>query len=1259
MSRTTSKGRTPSKPPSLPVRRIGRATFNRLSEKQLRMAGPRYSPGLDPKAPNLEIRSLVEAFDSLGFTAAFRGRIGALGEDIAEEWNRGSSAWLQRIFRGKAHSPQFILSDLAALQAADPHEAQKLVRQIARRCTLATRRLRGESQSIATQLGSQTGEAKSALEHRRGEVFRLLDPLEAATSFFDSPAGSLVARNVVLLLGSWGTGKTHSLCDLYRARRRSGYTTILCLAHTLPLGDPRSALARTIGPVGSIATVLRALEAEGRRTRTRALLCIDAINEGDRTAWKAALPWICAAVAKLPHVGLILSCRTPFEREILTPRSEKHLVPLTHPSFDTVETDAQLAFFTYYGIPSPPYPLIIPEFTRPLFLKLFCQSLQRLGRERKELFLGEVISGHAGMTTVLERMVKEHGSKIERDLKLPTAFCWHLLKGSTLRRGGPDVGLAPAMAGNGQDHVSRSECLRLIQQRLDAAGSSAGAKLVLQRLLVDGLLIEAPHWEPTQESRIFFPYQRFGEQLIARHLLRNHLNRSSRGTIRRSFYPDRPLGKVFVTGAGGWSYAMPGVASAIMLEFPEHVSRLLESRDRELVFNLPRRARSWQPFTTAFLDSLQWRHRDSFTETTDSLVVQILKQGSESDRSELLDALFAMTCRADHPYAPRSLWRYLSRLPMADRDLMWTETIRQWDERSSLHRLLKWCEANASLVVPGAAAEGILRALALTLSTTIRPLRDQITKALFDVGQHVPETLFRLSVESLAFNDPYVPERLLAASYGVVMRGWKDPNSHALHRALPRYAAGLSKAMFAPGAAHRTCHALMLGYCFGTIDIALRVAPSCIPRRLQRRCRPPLFRPRAPFRAPEDITDAELSEVEGAIHMDFDNYTLGRLVSDRRNYDSGHVGYQRTRRQILGRMLDLGYSKTRFESIDRMIGQWSWRESNDGRKTDRYGKKYSWIAFFEMYGLRGSRGLLDDHRNAVRPSDCDVDPSFPVDLKRWRPPLPDVFSGQPTLLPEWIVSGPSPFYESLLVKSSVDGERGPWVMLDGFIERERPNDPRHVFTFVKALLLKRRDLDLLRQRFPGDQHPGNAAHHLPEDHYTYAGEIPWSSNFGADFRTRAGRVLPSLDPLFSQYVNGRWEHGPSAEIPVHGFGWESYHSTLNQAGNTIYPSPALCDALGLFGYGPTRDLFDRPGRRASLYRKWNDRPGDYFRSHVFYMRRDLLLRYLRRTGQCLVWQLWGERSLTHDAIDRIHEPDIQAARGSDRDVFVKLKVYEP
>lgn len=1238
------------------VRRIGGATFARICDKHIALAGPRYTPALDPKAPNLEVTALADAFDALGFTPALRTRLGELRTDLEKAWGKHVPDWIRDLFREQENGPQALLKLLADLEASSPVGAAELAPSARATSIAVLELLRAKAEALLQEGTAEGAASPSERESHRDEIVHLMAPVEGVRRYLDSPAGALLTTNVTLLLGEWGTGKTHTLCDLVTARRRMGGATLLLLAQSLPRGDPGEAIAQGVGPVSSLQVVLRTLESLGRKVQGRAFLCIDAINEGDRPAWRRALPGLCQQLQRYPHVGLVMSCRTPFDREITTPQSEKSLILLQHPSFESVEADAQLAFFRYYGIPAPPYPLILPEFTRPLFLKLFCQSVQRLSRKRKELLLGEVIAGHAGITTVLEWMVKEQGRPIERELHLPPGFCWGLLKGAPLSGGSDDVGLAPVMGDTGRDFVLRSQCLTIIRQVLGGA-PLARAEDVLQRLTGDGLLVEALGWEENAEPRIYFPYERFGEHLVARHLLHRHLDCHSRESIRRSFHQSRPLGRAFATLRGSWSYARPELASAIMLEFPERTKRALRPGDRELVLWLPRRARAWQPAVAAFLDGLQWRERDSFTPPTARLVANVLRQGNQVDYQKLFDTLLALSCRSEHPYAGRVLWRYLASLPVADRDLTWSEAVRSWDEASTLHRLMSWCEANAA-EIPSGPAKAILRALALGLVTTVRPLRDRLTKCLFALGLRDPQALFALTVESLSFNDPYVPERLLAASYGVAMREWANPRARALQMALPRFARSLTKRMFAPGADCRTCHALMTGYAFGCIALGQRIAPGCLPVSWRRRARPPQYRPQSPFRDPARTTAAEVAEVEGAIRMDFNNYTLGRLVTGRRNYDDHHLDYQRIRTQILGRVFDLGYRKSRFEEIDRGIGQWAWRESNEGKKTDRYGKKYSWIAYFEMYGLRSAAGQLGEWRGN-RPSDCDIDPSFPEPPVRWRPNLRDPFVRAPRSPQEWMTSGPALCYDALCLRSSVDGHCGPWVVLDGFIDRQQPSDGREARTFIRALLMNPRLVRRFERTFAASEYPGNDLHDIPEDYYTYAGEVPWSRQFGTDVRSSTGDPRPSRVDLLSQFQNGRWVHGPLVEVPVHECGWESYHSVFNRAGHAVYPSPAVCHALDLRAFGSVGDLRDGRGRLATLYRTWNDSSGDYFGSHLLYLRRDLLNRYLRQTGQVLVWASWGERLLAADLSEALHTPVLQAAHMAGQDQFRQVRVYCP
>jgi hypothetical protein len=57
------------------------------------------------------------------------------------------------------------------------------------------------------------------------------------------------------------------------------------------------------------------------------------------------------------------------------------------------------------------------------------------------------------------------------------------------------------------------------------------------------------------------------------------------------------------------------------------------------------------------------------------------------------------------------------------------------------------------------------------LTSTVRPLRDKATRALYWYGRRQPEQFLDLVLNSLEINDPYVPERMLAATYVLQWHG--------------------------------------------------------------------------------------------------------------------------------------------------------------------------------------------------------------------------------------------------------------------------------------------------------------------------------------------------------------------------------------------------------------------------------------------------------------------------------------------------------
>ena len=59
--------------------------------------------------------------------------------------------------------------------------------------------------------------------------------------------------------------------------------------------------------------------------------------------------------------------------------------------------------------------------------------------------------------------------------------------------------------------------------------------------------------------------------------------------------------------------------------------------------------------------------------------------------------------------------------------------------------------------------------LSLVLTTVVQSDRDLAKKTLMLIGERCPVVLFTYVVTSLEFNNPYVPERMLAAAYGTTL----------------------------------------------------------------------------------------------------------------------------------------------------------------------------------------------------------------------------------------------------------------------------------------------------------------------------------------------------------------------------------------------------------------------------------------------------------------------------------------------------------
>src|SRR5690606_25334383 len=95
--------------------------------------------------------------------------------------------------------------------------------------------------------------------------------------------------------------------------------------------------------------------------------------------WSAQLNGFLQLVSQYPRIGLIVSIRNTYKKIIcsqLSNESLEHICEIHHNGFHDMEFDACKVFFDYYKIETPKIPLLNPEFSNPLYLKLFCESLK-------------------------------------------------------------------------------------------------------------------------------------------------------------------------------------------------------------------------------------------------------------------------------------------------------------------------------------------------------------------------------------------------------------------------------------------------------------------------------------------------------------------------------------------------------------------------------------------------------------------------------------------------------------------------------------------------------------------------------------------------------------------------------------------------------------------------------------------------------------------------------------------------------------------
>jgi hypothetical protein len=624
--------------------------FRRTIDDTIANVGPRYTPELNVELP------IAQIFGALGRIPAFHT---ALLERCAKL--KKAAQWLHRRYvPGVLHLlcdriqdtvteitsqfrradttigepiPFLGISQRAGLGLAAATEALEAVSQLPIPQSSPTQRL--------PQRTSEEGLTKERIDGIRYQLNQLTRELHALQVFIRTDEAELANKPAMLLVGDAGKGKTHLLCDVAKHRNQLRLATLLFLGSQFALGEPWGQIIQLLGLKCTKDEFLGAMDAAAHARRARALIFIDALNEGEaRNLWSNHLAGWLNALTRYPNIGVVVSVRTSYEN-IVIPEGmcPKRLVRIVHHGFAEHEFEATKTFFRHYRIERPSVPLLVPEFQNPLFLKLFCQGLNNRGMTR-------IPSGLHGITRIFQFFIESVNEKLAKPEHLDFDPSMRLVQKAV-------DALVAEMANLGQNWLRR-----------DIANDKANAllrresydKSLFRGLLMEGVIME-DRWRtgPNEHSEVVrFAYERFSDHLIAGRLLTEHLNERSPAA---SFRRNRRLGAFLIDERAAWMHR--GIIEAFSIQLPERIQK-------ELPEVAPHCA-GYQPVRQAFIASFIWRDPNSFSPATRKYLDKYIFRYSDT-RNAFLDAWLTVATNPSHPYNAMFLHRRLMQFNLPDRD---------------------------------------------------------------------------------------------------------------------------------------------------------------------------------------------------------------------------------------------------------------------------------------------------------------------------------------------------------------------------------------------------------------------------------------------------------------------------------------------------------------------------------------------------------------------------------------------------------------
>jgi len=1080
------------------------------------------------------------------------------------------------------------------------------------------------------------------------ELTEVRNHLDEFKNFILGKTVQLANTPVLILEGDAGMGKSHLIADIAKKRLEKGKLSLILLGqHFVTRENPWTQILKNILRLNcNEREFLGALNSKAQTIGSRIIIYIDALNEGEgKYFWGSQINGFIKTFEKYEWIGLVLSIRSSYV-DLIAPKSQicsNIAVRAIHDGFRDVEYEAAELYFNSYGIESPSVPILHPEFQNPLFLKTFCEGLNKSGLTR-------IPKGYKGLTKIFNFYIDSINKRLSSQNKFNYSSSLNLVRKAI------NLIIEKKLRKN-KKHISFEEATLIIENEIKKYSNEKG---FLNALISEGLLIKDLVWneENKNEEEIRITYDRFEDHLLTSYLLKEYMNENNpkelfmqKGKIFRFM---KKKGELFEFIKDEKScYQNIGILEALSIQLPELTGKEL--------YDLAPHCKNLYPVIESFVKSLSWRNPDTITKKSIGFIKEyVFKYKKTHDL--FFDTVFLMNSSPEFLFNAYFLHEILKKLALPDRDENWTIYINdKFYDKSSIKRLIDWAWSPERF---GGSSEETIKLTALTiswfLSSSNRYLRDSATTALISLLEDRIPLLTDLLKTFENINDPYIYERLFAVAYGCVLRsdnrnGLKDLSMYVYHTIFENE--------------YVYPHILLRDYAREIIEFSKYLGLD-IDIDFSK-IRPP-YKSEWPTKIPsdeeikkyifdyqaDDYRDHYWSQNSIIYSMQSEHSGIGHGYGDfgRYVFQVGFINWidlnpQELSNLAVKRIFEMGYEVEKHGVFDRKTSKQDY--SRRGNKPERIGKKYQWMVFhellakvsdnFTMYEEYGKRKIK--YEGPWEPYVRDFGPSilakrsqrevYETETMHWWFNVPyDSWKGD---FHEWLVEKSS-LPDPIKLISVADDSGVEWLVLETSPKWVEPKPlgldrfssaHKRLWYIIDSYLISKKEFGKIKKWAKKQNFMGKWLPEFGDKNQLFDREFFWSPAYKY-FKREYKEKKPWL-PLKGKFTG---KTIGNVIVTTENYSWfEEYDCSIEGGVGFLKPSEFVFNGLNMKFGKKEGQLLSKDGDLLCFD------PSVHFESlSCLLIRKNELLDFLEKNKLEILWTMVGEKQVVGDNIQEIKGP---------------------